>query len=51
MEIDDEIFDYSWVHEQTNGKIKCIISIANEKEYQFEGKNIYFIPNRWSEDA
>lgn len=49
VQIDGEIFDYSWVHERkfdTNGNriMTFVISIANEKEYQFEGKNIYFIP-------
>lgn len=48
VQIDGEIFDYSWVHERkfdTNGNriMTFVISIANEKEYQFEGKNIYFI--------
>ena len=50
VQIDGEIFDYSWVHERkfdTNGNriMTFVISIANEKEYQFEGKNIYFIPD------
>ncbi len=50
-----EIFDYSWVHERkfdTNGNriMTFVISIANEKEYQFEGKNIYFIPENKIEE-
>lgn len=46
VQIEEEIFDYTWVHEQTKGKIKWVISIATEKEYNFEGKNIYFIPDK-----
>lgn len=50
VEIDGEIFDYHWVHAQTKGKIRWIISIATEKEYHFEGKNIYFIPDNKIEE-
>lgn len=50
VQIDGEIFDYSWVHERkfdTNGNrvMTFVILIASEKKYHFEGKNIYFLPD------
>lgn len=55
VEIDGEIFDYHWVHQikyDLNGKrvMTFVISIASEKEYNFEGKNIYFIPENKIEE-
>ena len=45
VQIGNDIFDFFLVYrEKIQFTIDYSISITTEKEYQFEGKNIYFIP-------